>query len=268
MRRVSADRYDKAYLLSDNTEGFEEFTQGSLSHVKRLQLDLLELEPGIALLEVGFGRGEMLYHCACRGAVVAGIDYSEAALEIGQSTLAAFPDADLRVADCKDLPFASNSFDRVYSGDVLEHQNIEDGAVMLREMYRVLRPGGFMLVHTSPNTVFTKLIYPIAKPLLRLLDSDAVRVLEEHMEVNREVHVHEYNVVSLRKVARLADLGEAQIWVGEDILRSGQHRHTRLLSHNPVAKSIARIGRFRAVRFAFGNDLYLKHGKSTPSAAG
>ncbi len=268
MRRVSADRYDKAYLLSDDTEGYEEFRRGSLSHVKRLQLDMLELEPGTTLLEVGFGRGEMLYHFACRGADVAGIDYSKDALEIARSTLEAFPDADLRVADCKNLPFESDSFDRVYSGDVLEHQNIEDGAMMLREMYRVLHPGGFMLVHTSPNTVFTKLFYPLARPLLRVIDGDAVRVLEEHMEVNREVHVHEYNPVSLRRVARMAGLDAAEIWVGADILRSGQHRHTRSLAENPVVKAIARMGRFRAVRFAFGNDLYLKHGKPAPSAAG
>ncbi len=116
--------------------------------------------------------------------------------------------------------------------------------------------------------MFTKLIYPIAKPLLRVLAGDAVRLFEEHMEVNREVHVHEYNPVSLRKVARMADLGEAQVWVGEDILRSGRHRHTRSLSENPVAKSIAHMGRFRAVRFVFGNDLYLKNGKPAPSAAG
>ncbi len=88
------------------------------------------------------------------------------------------------------------------------------------------------------------------------------------MEVNREVHVHEYNPVSLRKVARMADLGEAQLWISRDILRSGRHRHTRSLSENFIAKSIARMSGVRAVRFIFGNDLYLKHGKPTPPAVG
>lgn len=257
-RRVSPERYDRAYLLSENTEGFREFSEGSLSFVKKQQLDTLELGPGVSLLEVGFGRGEFLYHCARLGARVSAIDYSEAALEIGKQTLADFPDADLRVADCKDLPFETNSFDRVYSGDVLEHQDLEDGAVMLREMYRVVRPGGFMLVHTSPNTIFTRYVLPIAKPYLKRIDPESVRALEAHMKVNESVHVHEYNLLSLRKVVRIAGLEDAELWIDRDILRSAQHRHTRNLSQRPLVRLAAHLGRFRAARFLLGNDLYVK----------
>ena len=81
------------------------------------------------------------------------------------------------------------------------------------------------------------------------------------MKVDREVHVHEHNASSLRKVARMADLADSQIWVGEDILRSGEPRHTQSLSVSPVAKSIARMSRLGPVRFAFGDDLYPRHGK-------
>ena len=185
-RRVPPEVYDREYLLSDNTEGYEEFQSGSLSYVKQLQLDMLDLETGTTLLEVGIGRGEFLRHCAERGAAVSGIDYSEAALEIARSTLQEFPEADLRVADCKELPFEADSFDRVYAGDVLEHQDIEDGAVMLREMHRVLRPGGFLLVHTAPNSVFMKLVYPIARPLLKRID-------ERSVEVDGRMHVEDLN---------------------------------------------------------------------------
>ena len=257
-RRVSPERYDKAYLLSENTEGFREFNEGSLSFVKKQQLDELELGPGVSFLEVGFGRGEFLHHCAQLGAVVSAVDYSEAALEIGRETLADFPDADLRVADCKDLPFETNSFDRVYSGDVLEHQDIEDGAVMLREMYRVARPGGFMFVHTSPNTIFTRYVLPIAKPYLRKIDPESVRALEAHMKINESVHVHEYNLFSLRKVVRMAGLENAELWIARDVLRSAQHRHTRNLSQHRLVKLAAHLGRFRAVRFLLGNDLYIR----------
>jgi ubiquinone/menaquinone biosynthesis C-methylase UbiE len=260
-RRVPADTYDEEYLLSDNTEGFQEFSEGSMSFVKQFQLSQLELSPGTSLLEVGFGRGEFLYHCAKLGAVVSGIDYSAAALEIAEGTLAEFPDAHLRVADCKDLPFEADSFDRVYSGDVLEHQDLEDGARMLREMHRVLRPGGFMFVHTSPNTIFTRLILPLAKPLLRRIDEQTVRVLEEHMKVNSTVHVNEYNLISLRKVARMAGLDRAEIWIGQDILRSSRHRHTKTLSSSRLVKLIGRLGSFGPVRFLFGNDLYLRYHK-------
>lgn len=265
-RRVPSEVYDRDYLLSENTEGYEDFKSGSLSHVKQLQLDLLELGPETTLLEVGLGRGEFLRHCAERGASVAGIDYSEAAIEIARTTLAAVPDADLRIADCKDLPFDSDAFDRVYAGDVLEHQDVEDGALMLREMYRVLRPGGFLLVHTAPNAMFMKAVYPLAKPLLRLIDRATVDALEKHLEVNRVVHVHEYTTFSLRRVARSAGFENAEIWIGEDLLRSAQHRHTAGLSENFLVSWIGGLGRLRLVRFLLGNDLFLKVRKPLPKS--
>ena len=260
-RQVPAERYDRDYLLSDSTEGFQEFRDGGLSFVKQQQLEQLQITPGIRLLEVGFGRGEFLFHCAKRGARVSAIDYSPAALEIGKETMAEFPDADLRVADCKDLPFEDNSFERVYSGDVLEHQDMEDGVLMLREIQRVLKPGGFLFLHTAPNTVFTRGVLPLAKPLLRAIDPEAVRALEEHMRVNESVHVHEYNLISLRRVARRAGLDGAEIWINEDILRSSKHRHTETLSKNPLVRFAGSLGQFAPVRFLLGNDLYLKYTK-------
>jgi ubiquinone/menaquinone biosynthesis C-methylase UbiE len=264
-RRVPSDVYDRDYLLSENTEGYEDFKSGSLSHVKQLQLDLLELGPQTTLLEVGLGRGEFLRHCAERGAVVAGVDYSEAAIEIARGTLASVPRADLRIADCKALPFEADSFDRVYAGDVLEHQDVEDGAQMLREMYRVLRPGGFLLVHTAPNAMFMKVVYPIAKPILRLIDRATVDALEKHLAVNRVVHVHEYTTLSLKRVARRAGLKDPEIWIGDDLLRSARHRHTANLSENFLVRWIGGLGRLRLVRFFLGNDLFLKVWKTGPA---
>lgn len=261
-RQVSADVYGREYLLSDNTEGYQEYKDGGLSFIKEEQLDHLELGPDVDLLEVGFGRGEFLYHCAKRGARVSAIDYSPAALEIGKEVMAEFPDADLRVADCKDLPFESNSFDRIYSGDVLEHQDMEDGEQMLREMVRVLRPGGFMFIHTAPNTIFTHWVLPLAKPILRRIDPNVVTTLEAHMKINETVHVHEYNLFSLRKVARMAELDGVEIWINDDILRSSKHRHTEKLSQNPLVRFVGGLGKLAFVRFFLGNDLYLKYRKS------
>ena len=255
-RQIPPEKYSREYLLSDNLEGFQEFKERGLSYVKQLQLDMLALQQGTTLLEVGIGRGEFLYHCALKGARVTGIDYSPDALVVAKETLSEFPEADLRVADSRDLPFGDNSFQRVCSGDVLEHMDIEDGAVMLKEMYRTLQPGGFMLVHTAPNTVFTRGIYPLARPVLKLLYSETIRTLEEHMEVNRGVHVHEYNLLSLRKVARMAGLTKAEICIGQDILRSSKHRHTQVIGTNPLVGLLASLGKLSAVRFLFGNDLY------------
>ncbi len=68
-RQVSPEVYDEKYFLSDSTEGYQEFRDGSVSWVKQRQIEQLELAPGIRMLEIGFGRGEFLYHCAKRGRV-------------------------------------------------------------------------------------------------------------------------------------------------------------------------------------------------------
>jgi len=256
-RSVPAEVYDREYLLSDNVEGFSEFRDGTLSLVKQRQIEVLALRPGIELLEVGVGRGEFLRKCAEAGALVTGIDYSPDAVDITRETLSAFPDAELRVADCRDLPFEDDCFERVSSGDVIEHVDAPDGVTMLKEMYRVVRPGGFLLVHTAPNTVFTRGVYPLIKPILRMIDANSVKVLDEHMKVNLGVHVNEYNLFSLKRAAREAGLAHAKVWIHADVLRSGAHRHTQSLERHPIGRLAAMLGGLAPMRFFLGNDLFI-----------
>jgi ubiquinone/menaquinone biosynthesis C-methylase UbiE len=257
-RRISAESYGREFFLSHFLEGFREFELGSLSVVKTRQLELLDLRPGISALEVGFGRGELLLHCARRGVAVSGIDYAPDALKIAQVTLKDFPDADLRLADCTRLPFADDAFDRAFSGDVIEHLCFEDAIMKLREMRRVTKPGGFVLVHTTPNTFFTRGVYPLCRSLLRMIDREAVHRIEAHLKMMSQLHVDEYNLFSLRRIAAKAGLAGARVWIDEDMLRSAKHRHTEVFAKNRLVRFVASLGRLYPVRLFFGNDLYLK----------
>lgn len=264
-RSVAPEVYDRAYLLSNNLEGYGDFLGGSLSAIKRKQLDMLDLQPSQSLLEIGMGRGEFLRACAARVAHVTGIDYSRDAWEISRETLRGVPGADLRVADCRALPFASGSFDRVFSGDVIEHMSYDDGVRLLTEALRVLKPGGVLLVHTAPNTLFTHWVYPAARPLLRLIDRATIEALDEHMAVGRNVHVHEYNWFLLRRVARQAGLPASEVWIDSEVLRGGQG-HARALSGNPLVRLAGWLGRLGPVRLFLGNDLYLRCHKPAAGA--
>jgi len=253
---VPPEEYNESYLLDDQNEGYQEFLEGRLSVVKTRELKLLDVRAGASVLDVGFGRGELLYHCAKRGAEVAGVDYSACAYGIAKNYLREFPEADLRIADCRQLPFPSNRFDRVMAGDVIEHLRPGDAITMLQEMYRVLKPGGRMVLHTAPNTVFTRFVYPAVKPLMTLLYAEVTRGIRKNMNTNTRVHVFEYNLFSLRRILRRAGLEQAEVWVEQDILRSGEHRYTQAMWRNPLFRFVGSLGRFRLVRFFLGNDLF------------
>lgn len=258
---ISPSDYDKAYFLSDTVEGYQEFKDGGLSHTKLKLFDMLEIKKDLTCLEVGVGRGEFLRHGAKMGAKMTGIDYSEDAIEIARESMHDFPESEVIVADARDLPFASDSFDRVFAGDVIEHMSYEDGISMLKEMYRVLRPGGFMLIHTAPNVAFTKIIYPMARCMLKLISKETVESVDRHLNAGGGFHIHEYNLFSLKKVAKKAGLAHANVWIDSDIFRSGKHNLTQTLCKNPLVKFIGFCGKCSVIKFLLGNDFYLKCSK-------
>ncbi|HEX8087675.1 MAG TPA: class I SAM-dependent methyltransferase [Blastocatellia bacterium] len=257
-RRIPAEAYGRDFFLGPFLEGYSEFQEGRLSVVKARQLEMLELEGGVSVLEVGYGRGELLLHCARMGASVAGIDYAPEAFKIARVTMREFPRADLRLGDCTGLPFEDDSFDRVFSGDVIEHLSFNDAVLKLKEMYRVTRPGGFILVHTTPNTLFTRYMYPWARHVLRFINERSVEEIDAHLKVMKRLHVDEYNLFTLRRAARRAGLPGARVWVDEDLLRSSKHRHTQVFAANRLARFVGSLGKYSAVRLLLGNDLYLK----------
>jgi ubiquinone/menaquinone biosynthesis C-methylase UbiE len=55
--------------------------------------------------------------------------------------------SNVRQGDISHLPFADASFDAVICSSVLYHQWVDDVAAALREMRRVLRPGGLLLIN-------------------------------------------------------------------------------------------------------------------------
>jgi ubiquinone/menaquinone biosynthesis C-methylase UbiE len=97
---------------------------------------------GRTLLEVGCGVGIDLVRFARGGAIVTGVDLSETAIELARRNfhLHGLAPHDLRVANAEALPYADDSFDVVYGHGVVQYT--ADPARLIRECYRVLRPGG------------------------------------------------------------------------------------------------------------------------------
>ncbi len=104
-------------------------------------LNALPHHNGLEILDIGCGAGNMIHHLGGYGRV-RGIEVDPRPVKIAQSR-----GYDVRQGDAtREIPFPDASFDLVTALDVIEH--VDADTAILREAYRVLRPGGHVLITT------------------------------------------------------------------------------------------------------------------------
>src|SRR2546421_933284 len=100
---------------------------------------------GLRVLEIGCGVGTDGLQFARAGAAYTGVDLTEAAVDLARKNFeSARMPGEFRVSDAEKLDFTDESFDIVYSHGVLHHT--PDIAAAVREIHRVLKPGGRAIV--------------------------------------------------------------------------------------------------------------------------
>jgi SAM-dependent methyltransferase len=116
-------------------------TESQMRPSYELAIKRAGLRAGQTVLDAGCGSGAFLRAAADHGAVVSGIDASEALLAIARERV---PDADLSLGDVQRLPYADDSFDAVtgfcsffFADDMVE---------ALREAGRVAKPGAPIVI--------------------------------------------------------------------------------------------------------------------------
>jgi len=125
--------------------------------VLTVRYEKLGLRAGDLFLDAGAGFGRHAFEAARLGARVVALDYAadevlgtratfEGMVDAGEITIDRYVGV-LR-GDATKLPFADGSFDRVVTSEVLEH--IQDDVAAIRELVRVLKPGGSLGV-TVPS---------------------------------------------------------------------------------------------------------------------
>lgn len=136
---------------------------------------------GKKVLEVGVGAGTDHLQFARAGAVLSGIDLTEAAIEMVKKRLALEGlSSDLCRSDAENLPFNDNAFDSVYSWGVLHHT--PDTEKALAEVYRVCKPGGKVCVMLYHRRSLLALLVWLRHGLFRLRPLTLRTAVYYHME--------------------------------------------------------------------------------------
>lgn len=100
---------------------------------------------GRSVLDIGCGDGDLAAELAKGGARVVGIDVSQSIIAAARERAARDRiDATFGVASAQSLPFGPERFDVVVAVTILCF--VEDAAPVFREMARVLRPGGLLVI--------------------------------------------------------------------------------------------------------------------------
>jgi len=110
------------------------------------------IPPGGTVLDVGCGSGRHVLYLGKHGFHVAGTDISPSGVKMAQAACAEHGIIlDAQVSDMTHLPWPDQSFDAALSTSTIHHQ-LRTGIVQtLKEVWRVLKPGGVFLVD-FPNT--------------------------------------------------------------------------------------------------------------------
>jgi SAM-dependent methyltransferase len=135
---VRPTEYDAMFELEDSYWWF----QGSMHFILSALRDVPTRETG-RILDAGCGTGGLLKRLANRKAW--GIEIASEGIRLCRRRGL----NNVLQASTTALPFRSHSFDVVLSIDVLVHQWVPDDVGALREIYRVLVPGGFVLLQVA-----------------------------------------------------------------------------------------------------------------------
>ncbi len=115
----------------------------------RAHVGRIHIRPGEYLLDIGCGTGEVLYqlHRSLGDDVsLCGVDPSGDILDVARQKLRNAPSAWVEKGTAESLHFSEASFDWVVSSLTFHHLPMDTKRASLAEAYRVLKPGGKLLL--------------------------------------------------------------------------------------------------------------------------
>lgn len=204
--------YHDSDALREDADYERRYLMDTLRHLRDAgAFDVLEKSEGRTTrpryLEIGSGRCHLGARLNTSGFDVYGVDFSlEALQDVPLVAEANGAKITATGGDIRYLPFADNTIDLIFGGGVIEH--MPDTAPVVRECYRVLRPGG-LAFNTVPvvslGTVYRQVWgnipdVPVLRPLAELVHLRLLRRLG-HLRFGYE---KSFTVSTLRRLHRAA----------------------------------------------------------------
>ncbi len=146
---VSIESLRKAYDFRSSV--YDKTVAISELEYHKKALDKVQWHSHLKVLEVATGPGRVLLEIAKRtgnAEPIHGIDLSKKMLELAEKRIAknGYENIVLKQGDCRHLPCTDNSFDILYNGYMMDLIPADDMQGILKEMYRVLKPGGKLIM--------------------------------------------------------------------------------------------------------------------------
>ncbi len=162
-KNFSGEEAAEADFHSAIAASWEEENQMESEHVRSVHMrflaHLFELKQDSLILEVGCGTGWDGIQLARRGMQVVETDISVGMLQVANMTATreGFHERVCHIGATADtLPFADESFDAVFCAAALHH--FDDPACYLREMHRIIKVGGLVVIGAEPSGWFGVLL--------------------------------------------------------------------------------------------------------------
>ncbi len=155
---------------------FDQLLKGRYDHCRKI-------------IDVGCGGGRNIVYFLKNGFEVYGIDQDANAIahvkQLANELVPGYPTDNFKVANVEDMPFPDATFDLAICSAVLHFaENSGHFDQMLRSVWRVIKPGGFLFARLASDIGIENLVQPIGNGRYRLPDG-SIRFLVSEQDLVR-----------------------------------------------------------------------------------